>query len=488
MTGAHRYIIGKIYLVTGLSLLLLTACFYQFGFKPLSDRLRAEYAQQIDYSLDSKLWLVQGVLDKLRDLSTQSASRTAIRDKQVAYLLGEVSLADLVSFSAPKLADAMHASADIVGISRFDPQGNLLFSVGAPLPEGVAGRCGLAQLNTIRMLEAMRVGKSRQLFFCSPILDPVAGYVGTDILAMKDDRIQHFIDTRGSIDSQEMVISLASDNRILYWPGKQPDSPMRKVLEKFFETGFTESGYIIRSKEVHQTGWHIYATIDQTLFFADINHQLRTLLGVVFGVATLLFALTFAVLRPIIRTLLKEQQLLELSSHDGLTGLYNHAHMRERLDQELARAKRYGRPLSILMLDIDHFKAVNDNYGHQAGDEVLRKLACQLQGTARTQDIAARYGGEEFMLILPEIDEAGASSVAERLRGEVASMKPLAEDRDFMVTISIGVVTYDTGAGEAAQHDIIDTADKALYASKNGGRNRVTIGYLSEQTPDSRSG
>lgn len=484
MLKTHRYLIGKIYLVAGLSLLLLTVCFYKFGFKPISDRLRAEHTLEIGHSLDSSLWLVQGILDKHKDLSAQIASRTAIRNKLIAYLHGETNLADLASFSAPKLAESMQANGDIIGISRFDPQGNLLFSVGEPLPQGVAERCGLDHLNALMMLKPLQIGSARRLIYCSPIMDKVAGHVGADILIMNEDDVQDVIDTSGSGVVREMAISVVVDDRILYWPAALTGSPLQKVLDKFLKSGVTEAGYIIRSKDTQQHGWQLYAVVDQKQFFADINRYLFTVLGVIAFVAALLFALTVAVLQPIIRALLKEQKLIELSNHDGLTGLYNHAHMQELLSNELARSKRYRRPLSVLMIDIDHFKAVNDTYGHPVGDDVLRSLSQRLQLVARTQDIAARYGGEEFMLILPETGPEAAAVVAERLRADIASMRLMAEGHEFMVTISIGLVTYDAGANEVTQRDIVEAADKALYASKSGGRNRVTADILAAQAHD----
>jgi diguanylate cyclase (GGDEF)-like protein len=285
-----------------------------------------------------------------------------------------------------------------------------------------------------------------------------------------------------------MVISVVDDDRILNWPATKTGSPLQKVLEKFLETGVTKAGYIIRSKEIQQHGWWLYAVVDQNKFFADINRHLLTLLGVIAFVAALLFALTVAALQPIIRALLREQKLVEMSTHDGLTGLYNHAHMQEQLGNELARSKRYGRPLSVLMIDIDRFKAVNDTHGHQAGDDVLRRLAQCLQLAARTQDIVSRYGGEEFMLILPETGSEAAMIMAERLRADVASMRLMTKGHEFTVTISIGVVTYDTDAGEATQRDLVEVADKALYASKDGGRNRVTAGVLATQAHDQTPG
>lgn len=469
-----RYAIAMIYLVAGLSLLLLTSSFYLFGFKPLSDRLRTEHAFVIEHFLESRLWMVEGVLNKHESLSVQTASRTAIREKQLAYQRGKISLNELVAFSAPKLADAVQANGDIVGIARFDLAGRLLFNVGEQLPDGIAQRCGLAQLEKIRMLNLGQIAGTQRLFYCSPIVDPSDGRIGADILIMRGNAIQNVMDAPSGKDARLMIAGLTSGDHINYWPRKYANSPERNVLNKFLSSGITEPGYIVRSKIVPASDWRLYSVVNEDLFYAGIKAQMKVLIGVIVGVAILLFIVTVAALRPIIRTLLREQQLLDISNHDGLTGLYNHTYMEESLERELTRAVRYKRPLSVLMFDIDHFKQINDKYGHQVGDDVLRDFSQRVKHDARGLDIAARYGGDEFILILTETGKDAAASVAERIRIDVAAMRIETEAGEFGITTSIGLVSYDAHAGEVSAKRLIKTADEALYASKENGRNRVT--------------
>ena len=164
-------------------------------------------------------------------------------------------------------------------------------------------------------------------------------------------------------------------------------------------------------------------------------------------------------------------ELEALSTHDGLTGLYNHREFHRRLTQEVARFRRYGRPFSLVMLDLDHFKAVNDRYGHQAGDEVLRAIAVLLRAHVRPTEQVARYGGEEFMVLLPETGDRGALVAAERIRGAVAAHPVAIGGRDISVTVSIGVASFPEN-GESAE-TLIAAADQAMYAAKHAGRNRV---------------
>jgi len=165
-------------------------------------------------------------------------------------------------------------------------------------------------------------------------------------------------------------------------------------------------------------------------------------------------------------------RLEELSSRDGLTGLYNRREFEARLREETHRARRYSKPLSVILLDIDHFKNVNDRYGHQAGDETLIAVADLIRLCARPMDAVCRYGGEELAVILPETDASGAGIVAERIRASVAeSLTTTPQGDEIQVTVSIGCATFprdgDTGSG------LVKAADEALYAAKQEGRNLV---------------
>ncbi len=171
-------------------------------------------------------------------------------------------------------------------------------------------------------------------------------------------------------------------------------------------------------------------------------------------------------------------EAVTLTMTDPLTGLANRRHLFIRLEQELARAQRYGSQVSILMVDIDHFKRLNDVAGHRAGDDALRRVADLLRGKVRKVDVLARYGGEEFMLVLPQTSKADALEVGEKLRRAVAEASVLSVPGlpNGHVTISIGVASFSLDSSE--QDTLVDCADSALYASKRGGRNKVT-GYES---------
>lgn len=166
-------------------------------------------------------------------------------------------------------------------------------------------------------------------------------------------------------------------------------------------------------------------------------------------------------------------ELASLSRTDLLTQLNNRGHWEECLEAEFHRFKRYGTKSTLVMFDIDYFKRVNDTYGHQAGDKVLKVMAQALRKNIRTTDIAGRYGGEEFGVILAATDIAGGIYLAERLRKYVEQLLTTYEGQEIRFTISLGVATTHEGMKEYRHW--LERADQALYASKHGGRNRHTV-------------
>jgi diguanylate cyclase (GGDEF)-like protein len=154
--------------------------------------------------------------------------------------------------------------------------------------------------------------------------------------------------------------------------------------------------------------------------------------------------------------------------------LYNHHHFRQLLQNELSRAQRYKRPLSLLFGDIDHFKAINDTFGHLAGDRVIKALATKLRMETRESDHAARYGGEEFAVILPETTIEDAKVIAERLRSGIESMDITYGGNSISISLSFGIADL-TDNKKADIDELISRADKALYHAKEQGRNRCII-------------
>jgi diguanylate cyclase (GGDEF)-like protein len=160
-----------------------------------------------------------------------------------------------------------------------------------------------------------------------------------------------------------------------------------------------------------------------------------------------------------------------LAITDGLTGLYNHKHFQERLSEEFQRVERIPHSLSLMLIDIDHFKKINDSYGHPTGDAVLAKLAATLRKTLRGIDVLARYGGEEFAAVLINTETNGAKKMGERLRTHIMNNPFYVDEYKLSITISVGIATHPKDA--ATKEELIDKADQVLYHAKKNGRNQV---------------
>ena len=174
------------------------------------------------------------------------------------------------------------------------------------------------------------------------------------------------------------------------------------------------------------------------------------------------------------------EQTKKLAVTDGLTGISNRPNMEQFLLSEFERSKRYNSPLSVVLLDVDHFKDVNDSYGHQKGDEILVTFASVLKKFCRANDTAARYGGEEFLMILPQSNAQGAFKIAERVREEIMKMSFVGNDSKFSVTTSCGVAELNRDYMKNTDQ-LINVADNAMYEAKNSGRNKTIIGSVEKK-------
>jgi diguanylate cyclase (GGDEF)-like protein len=175
-----------------------------------------------------------------------------------------------------------------------------------------------------------------------------------------------------------------------------------------------------------------------------------------------------------LRCVVLAEETRRIASTDPLTGLHNRRSGLDVLTQSAAASARYGQSLSVALLDLDHFKRVNDTYGHNVGDEALKHVARLLKRATRKADFPMRWGGEEFVLLMPSTGAAGARVCGERIRMAVAAAPlELGDGKTLPLTASIGVATFD---GRESETQLIERADKALYAAKERGRNRVEVG------------
>jgi diguanylate cyclase (GGDEF)-like protein len=254
---------------------------------------------------------------------------------------------------------------------------------------------------------------------------------------------------------------------------------MQDTLHKgsyILEPDFTKSKYYQGKKHpVFQCNFFVSVPLmieSETIGILNLNDNEKGM----FSVEDLDFVLSVSEFLSLsLSNALNFAKVESLSISDGLTALYNHQQMLKVLEKETVRSRRYGSPLSLIILDIDFFKKVNDTYGHQKGDEVLIEVGKVLKSVCRENDLAARYGGEEFVLILPETRVQGAFQIAERLRQEVGRLRFPGMERN--ITASCGVAEFDREKTQTFAR-LIQTADTALYKAKNSGRNQTVIGQV----------
>lgn len=181
----------------------------------------------------------------------------------------------------------------------------------------------------------------------------------------------------------------------------------------------------------------------------------------------------FIAVHDVTETVNFEQKLVALNLIDALTGVNNRRSLETNLQEEVDRHKRYGHPLSLIMFDIDHFKQINDTYGHQCGDSILQAIATLISSSIRKEDTLARYGGEEFCCLLPETTLEAAMILAERFRKKIADHLFLCQEDSVHVTISLGVSTMSSKT--TTPELLLKNADDGMYAAKNKGRNRIEV-------------
>lgn len=177
----------------------------------------------------------------------------------------------------------------------------------------------------------------------------------------------------------------------------------------------------------------------------------------------------FLIIQDVTELATYEQKLIEMNTIDPLTGVHNRRYLESRLREECDRFNRYSRPFSLMMIDIDFFKKVNDTHGHQGGDLVLKNVAARAAVIIRKTDLLARYGGEEFCCLLPETDCDAAENVAEHLRTQIEALENPYQKKTIRVTISLGIACFQCND---SPETLLKRADEALYQAKRGGRNR----------------
>jgi two-component system cell cycle response regulator len=314
---------------------------------------------------------------------------------------------------------------------------------------------------------ARRVARALDLRHCSVVLASSGDVMGTVVATYDDPSIN---DLQVRIDRYPELVSALRTGRAVLVGDVLQDPMFAEVRELWKREGRTAP---VRSVVT------IPFALDRRrsgVFFLRTERGERTLSADDEEFAEVVVRAAVSAIRraqALESTRADNRRLEELATTDALTRLLNRRALLDRLSVEVDRARRFKQQLSLLMLDLDHFKSINDRYGHLVGDDILRQIGTLLAGVARTIDVVARYGGEEFVLIVPETAMDGAAVFAERLRERIAEHQfDLGAEGIFHLTCSVGVATFPSPR-VASTEDLFARADEALYRAKSGGRNQV---------------
>jgi len=322
--------------------------------------------------------------------------------------------------------------------------------------------------------------------FVALVLETAAWHEAKEALKQERDALEHKVTDR-TRDLQEsesnlralvdfspvsMVLTRISDSTVLLANRRASEMfevPLQDIVGRHAPQHWIDLD--LRAKYLEHVFRH--GRID------DFEAEMRTRSGKTFWASLsgqrLRYAGDDALLAAIVDVTAQRQtreSLLVQATHDPLTGVFNRRHVEDVLRQEVDRAERHARPLAVAMMDADHFKSINDTYGHHTGDEVLREISERCRKTLRANDILGRYGGEEFVVVFPETNLEEAGAVAERLRAAVAENPIKIGDNALGVTVSIGLAAYAPGQDI---DKLFQKADSALYTAKQDGRNLVRI-------------
>jgi diguanylate cyclase (GGDEF)-like protein len=317
---------------------------------------------------------------------------------------------------------------------------------------------------------------------------PDGSFAGVAMLAIRLEYFQHLLDRINTGTSGSVFIVLDDGTLLARKPFAESDigTSIAKSPTFTIMAAHAEGSYIASSAVDGVRRMFTYARVHNTPLIAVVAPSLDDVLAewrrrsLIAGGLTLALGAVFVVLSWLLAFTLQDKvaaqaELIRLAATDPLTGLSNRRVLDRRLDEEWLRARRHGSPMSVLFVDIDHFKQFNDTYGHAAGDEVLTAVAeCIASAVRRPVDLVARYGGEEFAVVLPDTPAAGATSVAEKIRKRVQGMSLFyGQSGHGSVTVSVGCATCVPAQGASAS-GLMAAADAQLYAAKSAGRNRVS--------------
>jgi len=382
-----------------------------------------------------------------------------------------------VGFSSALLIDhdgrvlqAVPAARYLIGVDITAPYPNLALALaGKPSVSNVLPDATGLPVVAAAVPFATASGKRVLNGTLDVVKSPLGGYM-SHVIVVPGRRV-YLVDASGNLIASNGAALTAGETL------SQLDRRLARLVGRHSSGVYASphGGQFFVSVPIAGTPWRLIVAVPEAQLYVSVGGASKWLAWVALGglamAGLLIIMMGLRLVRSQSRLNTLNADLERLARVDPLTGLSNRRHIEETLTSALSAARRHDSALAVLLIDIDHFKRVNDTWGHQAGDAVLAGTGRTIQMALRTEDTVGRWGGEEFLAILPRTDAAGAVIIAERLRAHVAAAGPANADVPAAVTVTVGAAVWESGAMD----DLISRADRALYAGKTGGRDTVRL-------------
>lgn len=448
---------------------------------------------------DAEAASIRAAFDQHFNLAAQTASRSELASRLMQYENGEITLTELVSFTRPRLADAAEGLSNLQAILRYNADGSELVRIG-PMAERLPARLPLKKQLDISTYPLASGATSPPLLHVTSPITSGDQVVGFDLLLFSLESLRSLFE--GPENSQICLLDSARTKRITInqTTGQFVLTAADPCLANQLKLPTSEDGESFRARLEDGTrvmsflrplpgyDWEVHVWAETNEIFGTVIRDIVFSVMVTLALSLLAGLLVWRSLRPVLRRMaqqasqlarsnrelqLAQSQIRRQADHDLLTGLPNRAALLTLLGQSITRAEKENSRFALMFIDLDHFKPVNDHYGHQAGDELLRVIGKRLSGCIREEDVVGRHGGDEFLVItapLADTDDAGV--IAQKITA-VAAQPFRIEDDAVQVGASVGVAIYpDSGTTVEA---LLKASDAAMYRAKASGRGGVSF-------------
>lgn len=495
MSQATTKIQFRIQLYSIISILLTATIVSFFVFYPLYNKLRDIEKRDLFFARDASILIVDSYMSRIRDIAKQISSRTKAMMLTESYQQPNGNTKTSKQFLSKILTAALHNSAHLVGISRYTAKNQLILTVGQ---SPIFDEKFKSQLRTIKVHGPFFHAGRYFVTAIAPIYSPSGKYLGYDNTHFDVTDLQAKIQQKVQYRLGEIIIAYIVNGKLKYFIRQhgtwrellisnnvlldQLSNSIIKKQQGIMKINAGSDTVFVAYAPVHEVNWSIAVIVKQSVLFGQISSIIWQIITMVL-VIIILFAFGLIVtLRPLSgRIVMYEEELTEeikqaradlerannklkhLANQDALTSLLNRRGFEVVLERELSRAERYGTTFSILFIDLNKFKPINDEFGHDAGDAVLAAVSKYLENSVRAEDVVARLGGDEFVVLLTNASASVVPSIVEKIQR--FSETPIAfNDKKLYCSLSIGVASYpDDGVTVA---DLIQKADEEMYKNK----------------------